>query len=103
MERARTILTAGGIGYQLTPLGEIEVKWNSPIKNEWKQDEFHIEAEGEYEVYASDNRGMENFIGRRAGVQNIDLPQNMIDAARVRIRNHNHNRPVIIYTIVGRR
>ena len=59
--------------------------------------------EREYEVYASDSRGMENFIGRRAGGQSIDLPQDMIDAARVRIRNHNGNRPIMVYAIVGRR
>lgn len=103
LERARMILSPGGVGYQMAPLGEIEIKWNSPIKNEWKQEEFHIEADGEYEIFASDSRGMENFIGRRAGAQSIDLPQNMVDAAKVRIRNHNNNRPVVIYTIVGRR
>ena len=103
LERAGMALSAGGPGYQLVPLGEMEIKWNSPIKNEWKQEEFHIEAEGEYEIFASDSRGMENFIGRRAGSQSIDLPQNMIDAAKVRIRNHNSNRPITIYTIVGRR
>ncbi len=103
LERAKMVLTAGGIGYQLIPLGEIEIQWNSPIKNEWNTEEFHIEADGEYEIYASDSRGMENFIGRRAGAQSIDLPQNMTDAAKVRIRNHNNNRPVVIYTIVGRR
>ena len=103
LERARAILTGGGMGYQLIPLGEIEVKWNTPIKNEWKNEEFHIEAEGEYEIYAGDNRGMENFIGRRAGSQSIDLPQNMTDLTRVRIRNHNNNRPVLIYAIRGRR
>lgn len=103
VERARAILTGGGMGYQLMPLGEIEVKWNTPIKNEWKNEEFHIEAEGEYEIYASDNRGMENFIGRRAGSLSIDLPQNMTDLTRVRIRNHNNNRPVLIYAILGRR
>lgn len=103
VERARTILTGSRIGYQLMPLGEIEVQWNDSIKNEWKKEEFHIEAEGEYEVYASDSRAMENFIGRRAGAQSIDLPQNMTDATRVRIRNHNNNRPVMIYAILGRR
>ncbi|MBD3304776.1 hypothetical protein GF339_00330 [candidate division KSB3 bacterium] len=104
LERAQAVLgRGGGGGYQVVPLGEIEVKWNNPIKNEWKIEEFHIEAEGEYEVYASDSRGMETFIGRRAGAQSIDLPQDMIDAARVRIRNHNGNRPIIIYSIVGRR
>jgi hypothetical protein len=103
LERARMVLTAGGMGYQLLPLGEIEIKWESSIKNEWNIEEFHIEADGEYEIYASDSRGMENFIGRRAGAQSIDLPQNMTDATKVRIRNHNNNRPVIIYTIVGRR
>ena len=103
LERARMILTPGGGGYQVIPLGEVEVKWNSPIKNEWKQEEFHIEAQGEYEIYVSDSRGMENFIGRLAGAQSIDLPQNMTDASKVRIRNHNNNRPVTIYTIVGRR
>lgn len=103
VERARTVLTGGSMGYQLMPLGEIEVKWTSPITNEWKKEEFRIEANGDYEVYASDSRGMESFIGRRAGSQNIDLPQDMTDAARVRVRNHNGNRPVIIYTIVGRR
>ncbi len=103
LERAKMVLSAGGIGYQLIPLGEIEIEWESPIKNEWKVEEFHIEADGEYEIYASDSRGMENFIGRRAGVQSIDLPQNMTDASKVRIRNHNNNRPVVLYTIVGRR
>ena len=103
LERARMALSAGGMGYQLVPLGEMEIQWNSPIKNEWKQEEFHIEADGEYEIFASDSRGMENFIGRRAGAQSIDLPQNMVDAAKVRIRNHNSNRPVVIYAIVGRR
>ncbi len=102
LERARLVLSAGSVGYQLTPLGEIEIRWNSPIKNEWKQEEFHIEADGEYEIFAGDSRGMENFIGRRAGAQSIDLPQNMVDAAKVRIRNHNNNRPVVIYAIVGR-
>ncbi len=103
VERARTILTGNGMGYQLIPLGEIEVKWNTPIKNEWKNEEFHIEAEGEYEIYVSDNRGMENLIGRRAGSLSIDLPQNITDLTRVRIRNHNNNRPVMIYAIRGRR
>lgn len=103
VERARVILIGSGMGYQLIPLGEIEVKWNTPIKNEWKNEEFHIEAEGEYEIYASDNRGMENFIGRRAGSLSIDLPQNMTDLTRVRIRNHNTNRPIMIYAIFGRR
>ncbi len=103
LERARTTLTNSGMGYQLPPLGEIEVKWNAPIKNEWKQEEFHIEANGDYEIYASDSRSMENFIGRRAGPQNIDLPQNMREVVRVRIRNHNDNRPVLIYAIAGRR
>ncbi len=103
VERARTVLISGGRGYQLMPLGEIEVKWNSPVKNEWKQEEFQVAADGDYEVYASDSRGMENFIGRRAGSQSIDLPQDMIDAARVRIRNHNGNRAITIYAIAGRR
>jgi hypothetical protein len=103
LERAKMALSAGGMGYQLVPLGEMEIQWNTPIANEWKKEEFHIEADGEYEIFASDSRGMENFIGRRAGAQSIDLPQNMIDAAKVRIRNHNNNRPVIIYAIVGRR
>lgn len=103
LERARTVITQGGMGYQLAPLGELEVLWNSPIKNEWKTEEFLIEAEGEYEIYASDSRGIENFIGRRAGTQGIDLPQDMLDAARVRIRNHNGNRPIVIYSIAGRR
>lgn len=103
VERARLLLTGARQGYQIVPLGEIEVRWNSPIKNVWKTEEFYIEAEGEYEVYASDSRGMESFIGRRAGAQGIDLPQDMIDAATVRIRNHNTNRPVILYSIGGRR
>ena len=34
LERARMVLSAGGVGYQLDPLGEIEVRWNSPITNE---------------------------------------------------------------------
>jgi hypothetical protein len=103
VERARLLLTNTRQGYQLMPLGEIEVKWNMPIKNVWKQEEILIEAEGEYEVHVSDSRGMESLIGRRVGTQSIDLPQDMIDAATVRIRNHNMNRPVIIYSIVGRR
>jgi hypothetical protein len=103
VERARLLLTNARQGYQLMPLGEIEVKWNIPIKNIWKQEEFLIEAEGEYEVHVSDSRGMESLIGRRVGTVGIDLPQDMIDAATVRIRNHNMNRPVIIYSIVGRR
>ena len=103
VEQARTVISGAGAGYRLMPLGEIEVKWNSPIKNEWNKEEFHIEAQGEYEVFATDSRGMENFIGRRAGAQSIDLPQNMTDAARVRIRNHNDNRPVTIHSIIGRR
>jgi hypothetical protein len=103
LERARILLSGARQAYQLSPLGEIEVKWMSPIKNIWKTEEFYIEAEGEYEVYASDSRGMETFIGRRAGAQGIDLPQDMTDAATVRIRNHNANRPVMIYSIAGRR
>ncbi|GAK54517.1 hypothetical protein U14_05804 [Candidatus Moduliflexus flocculans] len=103
LERAKVVLTSGGMGYQLTPLGEIEVKWLTPIKNEWKQAEFHIQADGEYEIYATDSRGMENFIGRKIGAQSVDLPQNMTDVARVRIRNHNTNRPILIYAISGRR
>jgi hypothetical protein len=103
VERARLLLTNARQGYQLMPLGEIEVKWNSPIQNIWKKEEFLIEAEGEYEVYTSDSRGMESLIGRRSDTQGIDLPQDMLDAATVRIRNHNTNRPVIIYSIIGRR
>jgi hypothetical protein len=103
VERARILLTGMRQGYQLAPLGEIEVKWNSPIKNVWKTEEFFIEAEGEYEIYASDSRNMETFIGRRSGTQGIDLPQDMIDAASVRIRNHSTNRPVMIYSVAGRR
>ena len=103
LERARIILTSGSVGYQLTPIGDIEVKWQTPIKNEWKQAEFHIQADGEYEIYATDSRGMENFIGRKVGAQSVDLPQNMTDVARVRIRNHNNNRPILIYGIAGRR
>ncbi|PID58089.1 hypothetical protein CSB45_05210 [candidate division KSB3 bacterium] len=103
LEEARMAISAGGRGYQLCPLGEIEVQWNTPISNEWKTEEFHIEADGEYDIFAGDSRGMENFIGRRAGSQSIDLPQNMVDAAKVRIRNHNSNRPLVIYAIVGRR
>ncbi len=103
VERARAMLAGGGMSYQLAPLGEIEIQWKLPIQNQWKVEEFSIEAEGQYEVYASDSQGMENFIGRRAGKQNIDLPQNMADVSRVRIRNHNDNRPVVIYSIVGRR
>ncbi len=103
LERARIILTSGSMGYQLTPLGEIEIKWQTPIKNEWKQAEFHIQADGEYEIYATDSRGMENFIGRKVGAQSVDLPQNMTDVTRVRVRNHNNNRPILIYAIAGRR
>jgi hypothetical protein len=103
VERARILLTGMRQGYQLVPLGEVEVKWNSPIKNVWNTEEFYIEAEGEYEVYTSDSRKMETFIGRRSGTQGIDLPQDMIDAATVRIRNHSANRPVMIYSIAGRR
>jgi len=103
VERAWLLLSGTRQGYQLAPLGEIEVKWNLPIQNLWKKEEFFIEAEGEYEVYASDSRGMESLIGRRLGTQGIDLPQDMIDAARVRIRNHSGERPVMIYSIVGRR
>jgi hypothetical protein len=103
IERARLLLTGTRRGYQLAPLGEIEIRWNSPIQNVWKKEEFFIEAEGEYEVYASDSRGMESLIGRRFGTQGIDLPQDMLDAATVRIRNHNMDRPVMIYSILGRR
>lgn len=103
VERARLLLTGTRRGYQLAPSGEIEVKWISPIQNLWKKEEFFIEAEGEYEVYASDSRGMESLIGRRFGPQGIDLPQDMLDAATVRIRNHNMDRPVMIYSILGRR
>ncbi len=103
LNRAQAILMGGGMGYQLIPLGEIEVKWNSPIQNQWKVEELRIEAEGQYEVFASDSQGMENFIGRRAGGQSIDLPQNMTDVTRVRVRNHNNNQPVVIYSIIGRR
>jgi hypothetical protein len=103
VERARVLLSGMRQGYQLAPLGEIEVQWNSPIKNVWKTEEFFIEAEGEYEIYASDSRNMETFIGRRSGTQGIDLPQDMIDAASVRIRNHSANRPVMIYSVAGRR
>lgn len=103
LERARMLLSGARQAYQLSPLGEIEVKWMSPINNVWKTEELYIEAEGEYEVYASDSRGMETFIGRRSGPQGIDLPQDMTDAASVRIRNHNNNRPVMIYSIGGRR
>jgi hypothetical protein len=102
VERARILLTNQRQGYQLAPLGEIELRWHQPIQNAWKQEEFLIQAEGEYEVYASDSRGMETLIGRRSGTQSIDLPQDMIDAATVRIRNHSGNRPVMIYAIVGR-
>ena len=102
LERARVILTNVSAGYQLAPLGEIEVKWQTPIKNEWKQEEFHIEADGGFEIYAVDSRGMENFIGRKAGAQSVDLPQNMMDVARVRLRNYNTNLPVVIYAIAGR-
>ena len=45
---------------------------------------------------------MENFIGRKAGAQSVDLPQNMMDVARVRLRNYNSNLPVVIYAIAGR-
>lgn len=103
VERARMILIGARQGYQVPPLGEIEVKWNAPIKNIWKTEEFYVEAEGEYEVYASDSRGMESLIGRRNGTQGIDLPQDMLDAATVRIRNHNANRAVVVYSIAGRR
>lgn len=103
LERARMLLSSARQAYQLAPLGEIEVKWMSPINNVWKTEEFYIEAEGEYEVYASDSRGMEIFIGRRSGTQGIDLPQDMTNAASVRIRNSNNNRPVILYAIGGRR
>ena len=61
VERARTVLTGSRMGYQLMPLGEIEVQWSHPIKNEWKKEEFHIEAEGEYEIYVSDSRGHGKF------------------------------------------
>lgn len=103
IDRARMLLNGMRQGYQLVPFGEIEVKWNFPIQNVWKTEEFVIEAEGEYEVYARDSRGMENLIGRRSGVQAIDLPQDMLDAATVRIRNPNANRPVLLYVIAGRR
>jgi len=103
IERARLLLTNTRQGYQLAPLGEIEVKWLSPIQNVWKKEEFFVEADGEYEVYVSDSRGMESLIGRRSGPQGFDLPQDMIDATTVRIRNHNGNRPIMIYSILGRR
>ncbi len=103
VERARLLLTNTRQGYQLAPLGEVEVKWNSPIRNLWKKEEFFIEADGEYEIYVSDSRGMESLIGRRSGPQGIDLPQDMLDTATVRIRNHNMNRPVMLYSIAGRR
>lgn len=103
IERARLVLTNTPQGYQLPPLGEIELKWLTPIQNVWKKEEFFIEADGEYEVYAGDSRGMESLIGRKAGAVGIDLPQDLLDAATVRIRNHNSNRPVMIYAILGRR
>lgn len=103
LERARALLTNSGQGYQLMPFGEIEIRWNTPIKNLWKTPEFFIQAEGEYEIYAGDSRGMESLIGRKAGNQGVDLPQDMLDVAKVRIRNHNSNRPVILFAIAGRR
>lgn len=103
LDRARTLLTASGQGYPLVPLGELEIKWSVAIQNAWKTEEFFIQAEGEYEVYASNSRGMENLIGRRTGPQGIDLPQDMVDVTAVRVRNPSASRAVILYAIVGRR
>ncbi|HWP49432.1 MAG TPA: hypothetical protein VNM22_19900 [Candidatus Limnocylindrales bacterium] len=99
---ARSILRGRGNGYRMPPNGEIEVSWNRPITNVWGEDDLLIDADGSYQVWITDTRGREVFLGQGINTQRFALPGDVTAVSRVRVKADSR-RSVTIYSIAGRR
>jgi len=99
---ARTILRGTGGGYRMVPNGEVEVGWARPANNVWREDDLLINADGVYQVWITDTRGVETYLAQGSGTQQFAFPNNISGVTRVRIKSDSR-RPVTIYSIAGRR
>lgn len=102
VEAARTLLRGTGNGYQMSSRGEIEVRWNQPTSNVPRANDLIVNAEGSYQVWVTDRRGQEIYLGPGSGTRQFDLPGYVSGIIRARIVSDGQ-RPATIYAIAGRR
>jgi hypothetical protein len=86
----------------MAPGGEVEVSWNRPANNAYRDDDLMVDADGSYQIWVTDTRGRESYLAQGSNTQRFSLPNDISGIIKLRLKGDNR-RSITLYSIAGRR